>query len=163
MNVILCGMPACGKSTVAKEIGRIYGLAVVDTDALIEEKYGKISDIFEKQGEGRFRDMESEIIREVSARCSSAVISLGGGAVLRAENVAELKKAGKIVYLKAPLETLKKRLSGDCTRPLLKEGLSALESMYNARAGAYEAAADFVLSADISPELAAKKIMELIK
>ncbi|MDE6504336.1 MAG: shikimate kinase, partial [Clostridia bacterium] len=119
MNIILAGMPASGKTTVSKELGKILGCKVVDTDALIVEKYGEINGIFQAFGEEYFRDKETETVKEVCT-LENAVISLGGGCLLRQKNVELLKNSGKIIYLKTTLETLIERAKGDTSRPLLK-------------------------------------------
>lgn len=148
MNIVLCGMMGCGKTTVAAELGK-YGYTVVDTDALIVERYGNINNIFDGHGEEYFRDIESLITAEVAKKHDNAVISLGGGCVLRAQNVKNLKESGRIFYLRATVQTLIGRLKGDTTRPLLKGGLEErVTTLLKARASAYESAADFIIDTD---------------
>ncbi len=148
MNVVLCGMMGCGKTTVAAELGKA-GYAVVDTDSLIVERYGEINKIFDVHGEEYFRDIETEITAEVAKKYTNAVISLGGGCVLRAQNVKNLKESGKIFYLRATPQTLIQRLKGDSTRPLLRGGLEErVNSVLNARAAIYEGAADYIIDTD---------------
>lgn len=161
MNIVLCGMMGCGKTTVAAELGK-YGYTVVDTDALIVERYGNINDIFAEHGEEYFRDIESLITAEVAKKHGNAVISLGGGCVLRQENVKNLKAGGKIFYLRAKAETLIKRLKGDTTRPLLKGGLEErVRSILAVRSGIYEGVADFIIDTDeLSPAEIAMKIRD---
>lgn len=120
MNIVLCGMMGVGKTSVGIEIARISGRRWLDTDDVITEKYGKISDIFEFYGEEYFRNIETKTIKDVS-RADNMVISTGGGAVLREENVNLLKSGGcVIVYLKAEANTLLKRISARReSRPLL--------------------------------------------
>ncbi len=118
MNIILVGMPGSGKTTVARELKKVTGFRVVDTDALIVERHGEINEIFLKLGEKTFRDYESEIIAEV-CKSSGAIISTGGGSVLREENARLMKNCGKIVYLRASVETILKRTATDNSRPLL--------------------------------------------
>ena len=138
----------CGKTTVAAELGK-YGYTVVDTDALIVERYGNINDIFDGHGEEYFRDIESLITAEVAKKYDNAVISLGGGCVLRAQNVKNLKESGKIFYLRATAQTLTERLKGDTTRPLLKGGLEErVTTLLKARASVYENAADLIIDTD---------------
>lgn len=104
-NIVLVGMPASGKSTIGKLLAEELGREFIDADKEIEAKYGNITDIFEKSGEGFFRQIETEIIKKISA-LQGKVIATGGGAVLRKENVNALKQNGKVYFLDRPLEDL---------------------------------------------------------
>lgn len=160
MNIVLCGMMGCGKTTVAAEFSSL-GYTVVDTDQIIVERHGNIDGIFAKYGEAHFREIESAVTAEVAQEYKSAVISLGGGCVLRAENVKNLKATGKIFYLKARAETLIERLKGDTTRPLLKGGLEEkVNSILSARAHIYESVADFIIDTDELTPAEVAKIIE---
>ena len=164
MNIVLIGMPASGKTTVAAALSKTLGLKVLDTDALIVEKHGEINKIFEKFGEEYFRDLESEAVQEV-AKNTNAVISTGGGCPLRKENVLALKKTGKIIFLRTSVSELILRTEGDGTRPLLKgEREERLKSLLAVRTPVYEEAADYTVDTDgLTPEDIAKKITEFIK
>ena len=161
MNIVLCGMMGCGKTTVAEVFKNEYGLAAVDTDALFVERYGEINAVFEKYGEAYFREREAEIVAEVAKNCHGFVISLGGGCVLRDENVKNLKASGKIFYLRTQAATIIERLRGDKTRPLLAGGLEEkVNAILAARANIYESVADFIIDTDgIRPE----EIAEIIR
>lgn len=150
MNFVLCGMMGAGKTTVAKELARVTGLRLVDTDELITAEYGKISEIFAVHGEAFFRSLE----RRVAALLSEAdglIISTGGGFILNEENAALMRKNGAIVYLRATRETLLSRLKKDGERPLL-EGEESLEEkidrLLKARSTAYEAASTLAVDVD---------------
>ena len=151
MNIVLCGMMGVGKTTVGKWLARSLGLRWVDTDECIVEKHGEISTIFERFGEEYFRALETEIVKELVQE-DGLVLSVGGGLVLKEENVSLLKCNGKIVYLRASVETLTERLTADTTRPLLKtdgESLSErIEKILTARAPIYEGVADFTVDVD---------------
>ena len=105
MNLILCGMMGSGKTTVSLALSKLLGWERLDTDERIVDRYGNITDIFEKQGEGYFRELETQICAELSQK-DRLVISTGGGLVLRKENVELLKKNGVLVYLRAGIPTL---------------------------------------------------------
>lgn len=164
MNIVLCGMMGCGKTTVSEVFSEKYGYKAVDTDALIVERYGNINGIFEKYGEAYFRDLESLITKEVSSQYDCAVISVGGGCVLREENVRALKNGGILIYLRTRADTIIKRLEGDTQRPLLKDGLEErVNTILSSRSAVYERAADIVIDTDgLTPEEIAKKIKESI-
>lgn len=148
MNIVLCGMMGSGKTTVAAAINRKYGLEVVDTDTEIVRRYGEISAIFASRGEEYFRDLESEAVRQAAKR-DGIVISLGGGCVLRQGNVEELKRTGRIFYLRARAETVIARIQGDTSRPLLQGNLEErVHSILAARSAIYEKAADIVIDTD---------------
>ncbi len=155
----------CGKSTVGKSLAKRTGFAYVDTDESIVEKYGKISDIFAEYGEEYFRDLETRTVKALSKQ-DGLVISTGGGLVLRTENVQTLRNGGKIVFLRARVDTLAVRLQSDTERPLLQGAISLqerLESMLRDRAPIYESAADFVVDVDgKTPEGISEKIVEWI-
>ena len=160
MNIVLCGMMGCGKTSVAAELQKL-GYECVDTDALIVERFGNINDIFAEHGEAYFRGLEAQITAEVAEKYTNAVISLGGGCVLRDENVKNLKASGRIFYLRATAETIIKRLQGDTTRPLLKGGLEEkVNSILSARAHVYESVADFIIDTD---DKNCEQIAKLIK
>ena len=162
MNIILAGMPGCGKSTVARILGKKLNFRVVDTDELIVEKYGVISEIFEKFGEECFRNFETQVVKEIVS-LNDLVVSTGGGCLLREENRALFKSCGKIVFLRTKIATLSQRLQGDASRPLLKGDMQErLQTLMRERAPIYENSADIVIDTDgVSPEEVAEKITEL--
>ena len=105
-NIVLIGMPGCGKSTVGAHIASLTGRELVDTDALIEKMTGKHpSEIIRDSGEDAFRDIETEAVRETSKR-SGIVIATGGGIVKRSENIPLLRQNGRIIYLNCPVDEL---------------------------------------------------------
>lgn len=162
MNIILSGMPGSGKTTVAQVLKEKYLKTVYDTDAEIVKEHGKISDIFEKFGEEFFRDLETKTVEKLSA-VDGAVISTGGGCLLREQNTNLFKLNGKIVYLKTRLETLYARLEGDSGRPLLQGNYkSKLEKLFEERSEIYFSSADFIIETDfLTPEEIAEKIIRL--
>ena len=164
MNIILAGMPGCGKTTVSRILGKKLNFRVVDTDELIVEKYGVISEIFEKFGEECFRNFETQIVKDI-VTLDSLVVSTGGGCLLREENRMLFKSCGKIIFLRTKLDTLSSRLEGDTTRPLLKGDMKGrLQTLMRERASVYENSADIVIDTDaVTPEEVADKILELIK
>ena len=150
MNLILCGMMGCGKSTVGALLAKACARVFVDTDAVIVEKYGKITEIFQQYGEAYFRDLETELVKELVQK-DGQVLALGGGLVLRKENVRLLKENGYIVFLRAGKEILLSRLRADKNRPLLQTEQSLedrLDELLRARLPIYERVADFSISVD---------------
>lgn len=164
MNIVLCGMMGCGKTAVAAAYSALYGVKSVDTDAIIVQRHGEINEIFRLHGEEVFRDMETQVCKEVSATDDGGVIALGGGCVLRRENVAALKTTGKIFYLRTQAETIIKRLKGDKSRPLLQGDLrERVNSVLAQRSSIYEGVADCVIDTDgLTPTEIAKKIRECV-
>ena len=165
MNLILCGMMGAGKTTIGVKIAELTGRRWYDTDGMIADKYGKIADIFEYYGEPHFRKLETETVRELSLR-DNLVISTGGGLVLKTENNALLKENGKIVFLRASLETLAKRLKVDGSRPLLQTSSETfrdrLEKLMRERVPVYEHVADYIVDVDgKTPEEIAVEIIEI--
>ena len=165
MNLILCGMMGAGKTTVGIKIAEKLGRRWYDTDEVITQQYGKISDIFEDKGEEYFRGLETQTVKSLSAE-TDLVISVGGGLVLRAENVELLKQNGKIFFLRAKKQTLLARLQGDKERPLL-QGEECLEDkierLLSTREAIYEKAADYIVDVDEkSPDKIADEILAKI-
>ena len=120
MNIALIGFMATGKTSVGKELARLRGMHYSDTDALIEQEAGiTISEIFNRYGEKYFRDLETKIISQ-SVQLDNQVITLGGGAVLRPENMDVLERNSIIVCLTATPEVIYERVKDDTTRPLLQ-------------------------------------------
>ncbi len=159
-NIVLTGMPGSGKSTVGKLID-LDGYSFVDTDAEIENRCGcTIKELIESKGEKYFRDLESQVIREVSSE-GCRIISTGGGAILREENVRSLKRNGKIFFLNAELS----RLRATDDRPLSNTE-DKLARLYAERISIYEKTADTVVPDMDTPEAEAEYIlakrMELI-
>lgn len=136
-NIVLIGMPSCGKTTVSQHLEDITGRTVFDTDALIvKAAEEEISSIFAREGEAGFRRREKQIIAEVAAR-SGCIIATGGGAILDKENVRQLKKNGRLVWLDRPLD----RLIPTDDRPLASKKAD-IEALYAKRLSLYRTAAD---------------------
>ena len=167
MNVILCGMMGAGKTTVGVKLAELTGRGWYDTDQMIVDKHGKISDIFEFYGEEHFRLLEGDVVKGFIGK-DDLVISTGGGLVLREGNNEILKKNGVIVFLRASLETLIKRLKIYENRPLLqaKSGIISqrLEALMKERGPIYEEVADYIVDVDDeSAEKTAKRIIQLLQ
>lgn len=166
MNIVLCGMMGVGKSSVGIKIAELTGRRWVDTDDVIINRYGRISDLFEYYGESYFRLLESKIVEEISKE-DNLIISTGGGLVLNPENSRLLKQNGKIIFLKASFETLLKRVRADETRPLLKDtGKTAerLNLLLAERTPIYSLVADFIIDTDGAEiEEIAKRAIELMR
>ena len=141
-NIVLTGMPASGKTTIGGELQKATGRPFIDTDALIVEKAGKsIPEIFAEAGEQGFRDLEGEVISEI-AGLGGYIIATGGGAVLREQNVLNLKANGRIYYIHRPLEWL----TATSDRPLSSNPLD-MEKRYNERYDLYHKTADVKIAA----------------
>ena len=165
-NIYLIGFMGCGKSTVARALERKYHLTRLEMDNEIEKWKGmKIPDIFEKYGEEYFRNAESEYLKDVESS-NHVVVSCGGGAVLRTENVEQMHKHGAVVLLTASPETILKRVKNDTHRPLLKgkKTVEDISSLMEKRREKYEAAADLKISTDgKTAEDIAAEIMNKLK
>ena len=122
-NIVLMGFMGAGKSTIGRELARTLQCEFIDTDEWIEKEHGrKISDIFAKEGEIAFRDMETNLLKYLQNRDDQFVLSIGGGMPIREENRELLRKIGTVVYLKTSKEEIIRRVAGNKNRPLLQGG-----------------------------------------
>lgn len=144
-SIILIGMMGAGKSSVGRALERRTGLACLDTDETVATQFGmSIAEIFAKHGEEKFRDAETEAIRNIAAD-RPMIITTGGGIVLRSGNVDLLKRLGTIVWLNGDEATLFERASRRNARPLLQNDKprAVFSELFRKRAPLYQAAADF--------------------
>lgn len=154
-NIVLVGMPACGKSTVGKILADRLCRPFVDTDELITEKIGmSIKDYFELEGEAAFRAVESDVISSLAHR-SNLVIATGGGAILKEENVSALKYNGKLYFIDRPVEILMPTES----RPL-SSSAEAIKKRYDERYPIYCSVCDVKIDAACDADEVADRILE---
>lgn len=149
-NIVLIGFMGTGKSSVARCLAETKGLTAYETDSLIEKKANKpVPAIFESFGEEYFRRLETEVIAELSG-VEGAVVSCGGGAALRGENVELMKRIGIIALLCASPETVYERVKAGKNRPLLNTAMSVegIAALMEKRMALYQAAADITISTD---------------
>ena len=157
-SIVLTGMPGSGKSTLGALLSAKTGRPLVDTDAEIVRRAGMpITEIFKTRGEAVFRDMESDVIRELSAS-GGKLIATGGGAVLRRENVDALKQNGTVVFLDRPLAALLPTED----RPLADD-VNKIKALYETRCPIYTAAADVTVPVAGTPEETADAILEKLQ
>ncbi len=156
-NIVLIGMPACGKSSVGAHLQAMLDRELVDTDAMIVQEAKKtIPEIFSECGEQGFRDMESDVIGRLSVR-QGLIIATGGGAILREENVRALRQNGVLFFLDRPLS----ELMPTADRPLSSD-YEALQKRYEERYDKYLAAADIRIAATAAKgaESTAKQVIK---
>ena len=147
-NIVLSGMPGAGKSTVGRLLAQELNRPFFDLDEEIVRFAGRsIPEIFATDGEATFRNLETEVLREVLANQKGIVLATGGGAVLRDENVDLLHRNGKIYFLDRPLEAL----LSTSDRPLANSE-EAIRRRYEERYERYCTTADYRIDADASPE-----------
>lgn len=154
-NIVLIGMPASGKTTVGNILAGELERKFFDIDSEIEKKLGMtIAQYFENHSEGDFRDVESEITKEVSKH-NGAVIATGGGCVLRGENIRVLRQNGRIYMLDRSPDLL----TPDFSRPLARSG-EAINELYRQRYGVYTSACDVKINSNVSAQDVAALIRE---
>lgn len=154
-NIILIGMPGCGKSTVGQELAHRLGRKFVDADAVVEEQAGlSIPEIFAVEGEAGFRQKETAVLSQLGKE-SGTVIATGGGCVTRVENLPLLRQNGTLIWLKRDLALLPTE-----GRPLSQAGKA--EEMYRIRKPLYQAFADAVVDNTI-PAQAVASILNILE
>lgn len=158
-NIYLIGFMGVGKSTIGKLLAEEMNGQLVEMDEAIEaEQKMTINEIFTEHGEAYFRDLESALVARIS-RESNQIVSCGGGAVLREENVANMKKSGKIVFLSATPETIYQRVRYSTNRPLLNGNMNVeyIAELLEKRRALYEGAADVTIATD------GKEVQEIVR
>ena len=149
-NIVLIGPMGSGKSAVGRTVAKKLGRRFIDTDRFIERKYGKtIPEIFEQDGEIKFRTLEKEVIKKVS-QYIGIVIATGGGAIKDLENFKTLKSSGWIIALFAKPSTLFARIEGKRIRPLIEDKedpLKTIEDILSERKNVYSQA-DFQINTE---------------
>lgn len=164
-NIVLTGFMGTGKTEVGRILAQRFGYTFLDADSIIEqEQKMSITEIFRQYGEPYFRDVESDVLKRLAER-DRVVISTGGGAVLRQENIDNLRKKGIIVCLTASPETILRRTSNDSSRPLLQveEPLQKIKELLEFRRPYYERSDIMVDTEGKSPLDVAEEIIKRIK
>lgn len=160
-NIVIIGMPGCGKTTIGKMISSKLNRKFVDLDDYIVDKAGcTIPEIFQK-GEEHFRNIESEAVEEVSIE-GSMVISTGGGVIKNQKNIVNLKKNGIVFFVDRPLENIVSDVDIS-TRPLLKNGTGEIEKLFKERYAIYNNSCDFSVDNIYTIEKVVDDIVEIYK
>ena len=141
------GLPGSGKTTIGRQLARRLGQPFVDSDHEIEHRLGcSIREFFAREGEDSFRNLEQQVIDELT-QTQQGVIATGGGAVLREANRRHMHERGQVVYLRSTPEDVFRRVRHDTARPLLQvdDPLSRLRTLFESRDPMYRDAAHFVI------------------
>lgn len=148
-NLVLVGFMGTGKSTIGRQLSKILGYPLVDTDArIVAQEQRPISEIFSTDGEEFFRDLETQLLRDLCEEKShKQIISTGGGIILREENRQLLRQLGFVIWLVAKPETIVERTSRSRERPLLytEDPAGTIRQLLEVRGPSYEAAAHLKL------------------
>jgi shikimate kinase len=157
--VYLVGMPGSGKSTVGPELARLLGVPFVELDAQIEAETGlPVREIFAREGEARFRELEADALQKAGTQDPS-VVSCGGGVVLEPANRVTLRATGEVVFLSVPLEVLHERVQPATDRPLI-HAAGDLERLFREREPLYREFAAHVVDGTGSPQEVAERVRE---
>ena len=145
MNIVLIGMPACGKTTIAKTLSAKIKFENIDADKYLEKKENRIiKNIFSENGEEVFRNLEEKYIKELS-EMDKIIISTGGGVIKRENNITNLKKNGKIIFIDRSVADIMKENHEN--RPLL-QNVENVNKLYNERYELYKKYADITIKND---------------
>ena len=164
-NIVLTGFMGTGKTAVGKELARLLDIPLIDIDTEIEQaERMTINDIFKQRGESGFREIETAMIKKISQR-ENSIISTGGGAVLKDENMETLRKSGIILCLMASPGTILQRVGNNNERPLLQgeNPFQNIKELLHVRKPFY-AKADIIIGTDNrTPLQIAEEIIERIR
>ena len=162
MNIVLIGMPGCGKSTVGVLLAKSMLYNFIDTDLIIQGEFGEpLSEIINNRGTEEFKKIEDNILSEI--RVKSTVIATGGSAVYGEKAMQNLKNGGIAVYLKLPLEEIEKRIINIKTRGIVMDSGKTLKDIFSERTPLYENYADVTVDcSSLTAEECVNKIISLI-
>lgn len=135
-TIALVGLPGSGKSAIGRRLGQQLGWRFVDSDHCIEDRIGcTIREFFEREGEEAFREVEEQVLADLTFSLRQSVMATGGGSVLRASNRQHLRDRTHVVYLRSSPEELLRRLRHDTKRPLLQvaDPLQRLKDLHAVR------------------------------
>ena len=145
-NLVLVGMPGCGKSTVGVVLAKILGWDFLDVDLLIQKQNGKrLQGLIQELGNEGFLEREADAVGSID--CTRTVIATGGSAVLTPRGLQNLRELGRLVYLCHPYEEIARRIPNLATRGITLEKGQTLKGLYDYRTPIYEAAADLTVDA----------------
>ena len=162
-NVTLIGMPGSGKSTVGVLLAKALGYGFLDTDLVIQQQEGALlQEILDEKGVPYFLDAEERAV--CSVQCDHHVIAPGGSVVCREGAINHLKAMGPVIYLRVPLEELKRRIHNLDSRGIALEPGQTLDDILTIRAPLYETYADYIVDALPGQELAQSvaQVLELV-
>jgi shikimate kinase len=160
-NIILIGMPGCGKTSFGRRLAEALNRPFRDADdVLVELEKRSIKDLF-NESEDAFRNAEIRTSRYLAGK-SGLVIACGGGVVEREENIRLYRETGAIIFLDRSPEAIMSDVETE-GRPLLKEGKQRILDLYSRRIGKYRAAAEYTVENDGTEEQVMKKLLDLVK
>ncbi|MBQ8475143.1 MAG: shikimate kinase [Clostridia bacterium] len=162
-NIILIGMPGCGKSTVGVLLAKTLLKSFCDTDLLIQEREGtELYKIIAQVGADRFSQIENEVVSGL--KCKNTVVATGGSVVFGKEAMEILKSQGTVVYLKLPYPTIKRRLYNIKTRGVVMAPGQTLKNIYDQRTPLYEKYADVTVDCSNSTlEKTVERVVDALK
>lgn len=161
-RILLVGMMGAGKTTTGRLVAETLGWEYLDSDTEVERETGtSVPDLFARDGEAAFREAEARVLQRACASAAPVVVSVAGGAVLRAENRVLLRTSGRVIWLRAHVETLARRVGDGAGRPLLNgDPAAALRNLDAIRRPLYTELADVVVDVDeLSPDEVAARIV----
>lgn len=149
-NIVLIGMPGCGKSSMGVRLARLMGMAFVDTDDVLQAQQGqRLQPMIEERGIDAFLAMEEACVAGLS--CAHSVIATGGSVVYGQKAMRHLHACGTVVYIKLPFDVIEQRLSNLATRGVTLRPGQSLRDLYDERIPLYEREADIVFEAENVP------------
>ena len=162
-NIILIGMPGCGKSTLGVLLAKTLLKGFVDTDLIIQEKEGKeLYKIIAEKGKDAFAQIENKIVSEV--KFQNCVVATGGSVVFGEDAMKNLKSQGTVVYLRLPLHEIERRVRNIKTRGIVMAPGMTLANVFEERAPLYEKYADITVHCSRAPlEKTVEKIMKALE
>ena len=162
-NIVLIGMPGCGKSTVGVLLAKAMGLDFVDTDVVFQAReQRRLQEMIDDIGIDAFLEKEEEAI--LSLQCCRTVIATGGSVVYGKKGMAHLSSIGRVVYIQLPYEEIERRLSNLATRGVALRDGQTLRSLYDERIPLYESAAHITFAAqDMDIEQTVQRIHAMLK
>lgn len=166
MNIAVYGFMGVGKTTIGKLLAERLGYGFIDMDMEIEKRTGTtISEIFRKQGEAKFRQLESELVKELAEK-NKLVIACGGGAIANKENAETMKGSARMVYLTASIPEIIKRTRRDNDRPLLDvpDPLQTASILLEKREPIYRMYAEIIIdTTELTPVEVVERISEELR
>lgn len=163
MNIVLIGMPGCGKSTIGVVLAKMLGMDFLDSDVFIQNnEKRKLQEIINEYGNEKFLEIEKENLLKINV--DNTVIATGGSVVLKDEVMEHLKKNGKCVFIDVPYRILKKRIFNLDTRGIAMKKGQTIRDVYNERLPFYKKYADVTIkSGNEDRNETIKKTIEIIK